>query len=237
MQHQQLFKSLFQRSSWDAGNAVMLQDVTQQFPYFGPAYFFLLKETGIGHTSYAAVAGKTALHFNNAYLLNLQLHHEDKPEQKEKAVLVEVQLPASEPIEEKLLTRQMVNPTENNEKTEELIFEPLFASDYFASQGIKLSEANQTNDKLGKQLKSFTEWLKVMKKNNGNKLPENYKMDNVVEKLAEKSNVETEVITETMAEVYLQQGKIDKANEILEKLSLLYPAKSVYFAAKIEQLK
>jgi hypothetical protein len=237
MQHQQIFKSLFQRSSWDAGNAAILQDATQEFPYFGPAHFFLLKETGIGHSSYAAVAGKAALHFNNAYLLNLQLHHVDTPIKKEKAAIVAVQMPNTEPVEEKLLTKQMANPTENQEKAEELLFEPLFASDYFASQGIKLSEANQSNDKLGKQLKSFTEWLKAMKKNNGNKLPENYTVDNVVEKLAEKSNVETEIITETMADVYLQQGKIDKANEVFEKLSLLYPAKSVYFAAKIEQLK
>ncbi len=237
MQHQQIFKSLFQRSSWDAGNAVHLQDVTQQFPYFGPAYFFLLKETGIGHASYAAVAAKTAIHYNNAYLLNLQLHHEDNPMQKEKPMLVEVSVANTELVEEKLLTRQLASPIENQQKAEELLFEPLFASDYFASQGIKLSEAVQANDKLGKQLKSFTEWLKVMKKNNGNKLPEQFTVDNVVEKLAEKSNIESEVITETMAEVYLKQGKIDKANEILEKLSLLYPAKSVYFAAKIEQLK
>jgi hypothetical protein len=34
-----------------------------------------------------------------------------------------------------------------------------------------------------------------------------------------------------------QQGKADKAIEILEKLSLLNPGKSVYFAAKINQIK
>jgi DNA-binding SARP family transcriptional activator len=55
--------------------------------------------------------------------------------------------------------------------------------------------------------------------------------------LAEKSNIETEVITEAMAEVYLQQGKISKANEVYEKLSLQNPAKSTYFAGKIENLK
>ena len=39
-----------------------------------------------------------------------------------------------------------------------------------------------------------------------------------------------------MAEAYLQQGKLKKARETLEKLSLLNPAKSAYFAAKIESI-
>ena len=45
-----------------------------------------------------------------------------------------------------------------------ITFEPMHMVDYFASQGIKLSEEVQPADKLGKQLKSFTEWLKTMKK-------------------------------------------------------------------------
>jgi hypothetical protein len=45
-----------------------------------------------------------------------------------------------------------------------LAFEPYHTVDYFASQGIKLSQEEVTKDKFGKQLKSFTEWLKTMKK-------------------------------------------------------------------------
>ena len=40
-----------------------------------------------------------------------------------------------------------------------------------------------------------------------------------------------------MAEVYIQQGKKEKARDIYQKLSLLNPAKSTYFAAKLENLK
>jgi hypothetical protein len=47
---------------------------------------------------------------------------------------------------------------------EALLFEPLHMVDYFRSQGIKLNEEVQPADKLGRQLKSFTEWLKTMKK-------------------------------------------------------------------------
>ena len=124
------------------------------------------------------------------------------------------------------------------QKEEAPLFEPLFASDYFASQGIKLTEEQQPTDRMGKQLKSFTEWLKTMKKVHDPKLPSTETpVDITVQKLAEKSNKEEEVITEAMAEVFLQQGKTNKAKEIYEKLSLLNPSKSAYFAAKLEQIK
>ena len=51
-------------------------------------------------------------------------------------------------------------------------FEPLHTVDYFASQGIKITEEPVTNDKLGNQMKSFTAWLKSMKKLHPAKLAE-----------------------------------------------------------------
>jgi hypothetical protein len=125
------------------------------------------------------------------------------------------------------------------------LFEPLHTSDYFASVGIKLSEEAKPADKLGRQLKSFTEWLKTMKKIHAEQLmksstPAEAEADNTesnIQQLAEKSNVEDEVVTEAMADVLLQQGRKNKAIEVLEKLSLLDPNKSAYFAAKINQIK
>ena len=58
-----------------------------------------------------------------------------------------------------------------------------------------------------------------------------------VEKMAEISINDREVVTEAMAEVWEKQGKAIKAIEVYQKLSLLNPGKSSYFAAKIEQLK
>ena len=125
-----------------------------------------------------------------------------------------------------------------NKNTEDLIFEPLYTTDYFASQGIKLSDEIKPTDKLGKQLKSFTEWLKTMKKVHEGRLPPgSEQLDATVQNLAEKSNKEDEIVTEAMADAYLLQGKAAKARDIYLKLSLLNPAKSAFFAAKIEQLK
>ncbi len=136
--------------------------------------------------------------------------------------------------EEPLATEIKVEPVSQKE---EMIFEPLYASDYFASQGIKLSEQETPTDKLGKQVKSFTDWLKTMKKLPGSQATQVMHVDTKVEQLAEKSNTDAEVITESMADVFFQQGRKARAEEIYHKLSLLNPSKSAYFAAKIEHLK
>jgi hypothetical protein len=45
------------------------------------------------------------------------------------------------------------------------------------------------------------------------------------------------VISETLVDILLQQGKKDKAIEVLKKLIWKYPQKKSYFAAQIEDLK
>lgn len=117
-------------------------------------------------------------------------------------------------------------------------FEPLHTVDYFASQGIKLNEADLANDKLSRQVKSFTGWLKSMKKLHPGKLPEQDEViQQIIQNAAEVSNVESDVLTEAMAEVFVKQNKKEKAVEMYEKLSLMNPSKSAYFAAKILSLK
>lgn len=131
-------------------------------------------------------------------------------------------------------------PDLNQEPAEtELSFQPYHTVDYFASQGIKFIPEEKPMDRFGKQLKSFTEWLKTMKR-----LPDSEvsKVTDVVaeknvEQMAQHSIDEGEVITETMAEVWVKQGNREKAIETYNKLSLLNPDKSAYFASLAEQLK
>ncbi len=129
--------------------------------------------------------------------------------------------------------KQPVDPNENI-----IPVEPLHTVDYFASQGIKLSQIeNAGQDKLSLKLKSFTEWLKTMKRIHPEKLetsPE--QVQTVIQHIAENSNKSKEVLTEAIAEVFARQGLKHKAIDVYEKLSLQNPDKSAYFAAKISKL-
>lgn len=144
------------------------------------------------------------------------------------------QAPAAQPV--------VFTPASQEAKTAvdpgEPIFESYHTIDYFASQGIKLQQED-FKDRLGKQLKSFTDWLRSMKRigpiENSTSLDEITNQS--IQRIAEHSVEEKEVVTEAMAEVWAKQGHTDKAIKVYEKLSLLNPSKSPYFAGRIEQLK
>jgi hypothetical protein len=313
MHFQKLYTDIFNASAADTENVSMLRKVADDYPYFSLAHFFLLKQAIETGQDIENIASKTALHFNNPFLLNEQLHRapiqnngfENPPTLPEQDILkapvpglaeeklpgsiitlevvpeIPIALPEQEMVRETVLAEESIIPgsihpldevqatppepaqevvepavtaelpannapandnagvsEEVKQKEEAPIFEPLFASDYFASQGIKITDEQQPTDRMGKQLKSFTEWLKTMKKVHDTKQATGEaSVDITVQNLAEKSNKEEEVLTEAMAEVFLQQGKTNKAKEIYEKLSLLNPSKSAYFAAKLEQIK
>lgn len=168
--------------------------------------------------------------FSHAALPVMAENHEEADATD--APVAEQLLPAETPLLKSII--------ETPAASTDTLFEPYHTVDYFASQGIKLSrQETDGKDKLGRQLRSFTEWLKTMKR-----LPQ-ASIDKILSENEESKVVEDaihsienkEVITEAMAEVFEKQGMHDKAVEVYQKLSLLNPAKSTYFAAKIAILK
>lgn len=123
------------------------------------------------------------------------------------------------------------------------------------------SPTDEEEQKALMRVMSFTEWLSFLShKNKKEKAEEESKRHLRAmwqkEKLAKAMEDDTEEIPETvfnmavnslsapeditnesMAEVYLRQHKYAKAIEIYQKLSLLYPEKSIYFASKVEKIK
>ena len=242
-----IFESLFNRKITDEDNSLFLKKITEEHPYFTPAQFFSLKLTNENSEDYKVQAAKTSLLFNNPFWMNYLLSNEEEIKIEEEPIEEKTEVPEeTKPVEETVLvttnepvqSEPVIAPAIVEKEEPVFIFEPLHTTDYFASQGIKLSEEMQGNDKLSKQLKSFTEWIKTMKRINPEKIGVaiSEKTEIAITQLAEKSNTEEEILTEAMAEVFSQQGKQDKAVEVYQKLSLLNPAKSAYFAAKIEQL-
>lgn len=174
------------------------------------------------------------------------LHEEAIAQPARQVHEVEAPLPTQEPVSVNnarkenfdTATAKLEAATEAPGTTPAPLFEPLHTTDYFASQGIKISEEAMANDNMGRQLRSFTQWLKTMKRLPGSMEQKmaTANIDVKVEEMASRSNAGTEVLTEAMASAYLKQNKPERAREIYAKLSLLHPEKSSYFAALIEKI-
>ncbi|TCJ19275.1 hypothetical protein EPD60_02325 [Flaviaesturariibacter flavus] len=258
-----LSESLLQKSFAECTPAEIAQ-LTEQYPYFAPAHFMLLKKLDPATEEYRRYYQKALLYYHDPVSFEFFLNRDIAvlPEEETASAPAPIELPDFGPTsieehaiatpEEELEAAETGDPDAtdaplpglneidlNAPPTGDISFEPYHTVDYFASQGIKLSQADFGTDKFGKQLKSFTEWLKTMKRVQPTETTEagnEHRSDARVEGMAGKSVRESEIVTESMAEVWLKQGNKAKAQEIYRKLSLLYPAKSAYFADKINTL-
>jgi hypothetical protein len=263
----ELTQSIAGKSSLRDCSLYELQQLTNQYPYFAPAQFLLVRKLKEDNsTLLKEYSGKVGLYFQDSvwyhHLLHLPdakqtsdngtTHHHpapwnpvamETPATYEEVVdqtgheLAESKRQHSQPELLIEIPKRRFEPIDDS-KTE-LTFEPYHTIDYFASQGIKQQEEEKPKDRFTLQLKSFTEWLKVMKKLPVTEIASAISAsdEKKVEQMAEVSINDREVVTETMAEVWEKQGNHEKARETYEKLSLLVPDKSSYFAAKIDQLK
>lgn len=149
-------------------------------------------------------------------------------------------IPAVEDVKSLPVVDANAAPAASEAGTGELIpLEPLYTIDYFASQGIRLPAEEAKPDQLSVKLKSFTEWLRSMKKLHPEKIDKqmDQQTEQIIRASAEHSNERGDLYTEALAEVYVKQGLTERAVEVYQKLSLLDPGKSAYFAARIREIK
>lgn len=144
-------------------------------------------------------------------------------------------------------------PLEMPAAEETLTFQPLYTEDYFAYKRLKdPAQAEELNEKGMAEMKSFTAWLKEMKHSFAEKASKGWyhqqlhrmyeddepEVSEAVEKMAIDSiTMNDDVVSETLAEVWARQHQYQTAIQIYQKLSLLNPAKSAYFAQKIKELQ
>ena len=262
MNAEQLYNIMQHPSQIDSISIGELDELTQTYPWFGTAYFLsAVKKQKEQDSTAEAQIQKAFLYFSDPLWMNFQMKRfENIVENSEPTIKVaetnstieidetdavidaEISITAADAVEEaneiSIPLPTLLKNIEFKQSDTEFSFEPFHTVDYFASQGIKLKEEKAANDKLGQQVKTFTQWLKSMKKINLEDQPQITAIDEkAIEKIASESNTDAEIFTEAMASVLIQQGKKTKAVELYQKLSLLHPQKSVYFATLIDELK
>lgn len=221
------------------------QDIVDNYPAFNIAHLYLSKkQKENNHGLFHEQLPKTALRFSDPLWLNFLLTEitevipVDTPEMPDENTTVPEENTIGENRLVSLLQAQAADFKKPVSESEQLPTEtePLYKTDYFASQGIIYTKSQ---DALGKKVKKFTDWLKDIKKTNSG-APQLNTTEAEEKQAAAQATASLkieEVLTEPMAEVLAQQGKKQQAIGLYKKLSLLYPEKSAYFAAKINLLQ
>ena len=238
-----LAHELFNKSSVEECTLDEVQELAKRFPYFIPAQFLLLQKLKLaGSPEYETQLQKAVLYYHDPlefeYFISSDRFYTEVKFEEEVVVGESMAIAEESNAPSFSINLPDLNAPLSAEEKELPAFEPYHTIDYFASQGIKLKQEELPTDKFGKQLKSFTEWLRTMKKLPGKEMIQQLdtNLESKVQHMAEDSIHETDIVTESMAEVWLKQGNKEKALEVYNKLSLLEPSKKAYFAAKIDQI-
>ena len=110
--------------------------------------------------------------------------------------------------------------------------------------GATFQNLNSSDYQLGNKAAPKSDSLidKFLSSNPGSIRQSNYGQDETnkpdTKHIIEKSDTESDdLITETLANIYLQQKNYEKALDAFQKLSLKYPEKSIYFASRIKEIE
>ncbi len=151
-----------------------------------------------------------------------------------------------------------------DEELDDIVFPSADLLDYetTTSAGYKLPKLEEVENVDPNENKTFSDWLHVMRytaaeekqeKPEGNKkgmdlinnflnaqpriIPSTSNPTKSVDLSEDKSESQEDILSETLAEIYIKQGHKSKAISIFKKLRLKYPEKNVYFAQRISDLK
>jgi hypothetical protein len=189
-----------------------LKQVIKEFPYFQTARLLFIKNLHIlDHISLNNELKITASHIHDRKKLFFLLNNIDFIPSKENIT-----------IEEKQETKK------DN---------PLNLLDYERSDNYYDLAILHKEEKHANKNKKMTLIDNFLKQQNIEKIKVTNVNTNENEDFSVKSSQENdELMTETLANIYIKQNLFLKAKDIFLQLSLKYPEKSIYFAARIKEI-
>lgn len=224
-------------------DVALLQDQIAQYPYFSilrSLLLFALKESE--HESYHTELKKTSIYSPSRVALYHYLQKE-----KQAPTWVETETPTETMVSEEF-TEPEVQPMPIQEEN--------IPQD---SPEDKTMPAEATVDSAHTEL-TFSQWLHLSKSEKGTEEKRSEKdikfqlIDEFIEKSPKispvrnpepesqsgkigHSNEYSDLMTETLAQIYTEQKKYDKAVRAYKILSLKYPEKSIFFADRINEIE
>lgn len=241
------------QNPFEVGNEdiALLQDEIEKYPYFATLrtlLLFGLKE--LDHDTYQEELKKTSIHSPSRVALYHYLQREkqtstvdDKTaniEETATSVIEKVEVEKEIQKEETELIQpeeRIENQVEKEEEVQEEI--NTTSSEHTFSEWLSLSKSNSEEPEKTPSEKDIKYQLidefieKSPKISPVNKTQE----PNPVLKKSEISNEFSDLMTETLAQIYAEQKKYDKAIRAYKILSLKYPDKKEIFEDKIEEIE
>ncbi len=198
--------------------------------------------------AYAISRNKLHTYLHNSDTKNPEYHIQEESfgsesqdeQQAEKEILSEQ---SEKNIENTSLERQILTEAINSsvllEVEDEINYEDIqsLSTNAKRDSSLNLEEAEEE--------RSFSAWIQLfggeIEENQSTKtehqLPERQEFYNAARmaKLSVQEN--DDLVTETLASIYADQGNFDKAIKAYEKLQLKYPEKRIYFAGRIKEIQ
>jgi tetratricopeptide (TPR) repeat protein len=213
MKAEQIFQYIQAPEKLNQATLPFLKELTQRYPAFEAAWILYLRNLkNINDSSFEQELINGAIRIQNRRKLYLFLNKEtQEPDQEENE---SVELVKADDAE---------------------IFNLIFAPEYrLDAMEIEEETLPPTGKEAGKKFSLIDKFLEAQPKMPMIKANESVSPMTSAEQNKDEND---DLVTETLASIYAQQGYYKKAIQIFEKLSLKYPEKSTYFAAQIEKIK
>lgn len=225
-------------------DVALLQDEIDKHPYFATLrslLLFGLKE--FEHESYDAELKKTSIYSPSRVALYHYLQKEkqtgvfEEVESISEPEIIEIPTETTQISEEVIETKEEFIQTEEIETLPEMETIPVSTNQEMTfSQWLHISEAKTEEKPTEKDIKFqlIDEFIEKSPKIS----PVKISMD--ISQLVVKNDNPSEysdLMTETLAQIYTQQKKFDKAIRAYKILSLKYPEKSIFFADRINEIE